>query len=527
MAIGQRSDNGEEDILIVDAGVRFLGNDGFGFDAGLPDLDRLSAMQRNVHGYVVTHGHEDHIGALPPAINVCRAPIFSTPYTAALVERRFERSRAALPQLTSVEFGKTFEVGPFRVHFLAVSHSIPDASIAVIECEAGRVVHSGDFRVDVDPLEGLPTDRPGMSNLGDLGVDVLLTDSTSAATPGKNPGERSVVPVLQDIMEKADGLVVIGSFGTHLSRMVAVCEAARASGRKVFLCGRSLMNTAALGSRFRPGLVDDVMDINALGGHLRERAVVMATGTQGETLAALPRMARQAHPKITLKPGDQVVLSSRVIPGNERLVAEMLDRLAEQGVETKRVPGAHVSGHGHHDDMRELILAVRPRHFVAVHGGGQQLRQHRSLAEDLGLGDSQIHPLLNGQTLFLEDGEATLVDGEPAKEPFISEDGGVCESPQPFLRARRQMSTGGVAFVVVDDKGAEMFQHAVFPRIDAERLQGIATRVYRAFVKGDHAAEFDEDGDFSRAVVRFVRARLTELDCGSVEIAVQDLRDEQ
>jgi len=524
MAIGRVDDAGQRDVLIVDAGIRFLGNEGYGFDAGLPDLRRLQDLGDDVLAYIVTHGHEDHIGGLPACTAVVPAPIYATPYTTALIERRYQRNQTPLPRLEQAKFHDVIEVGPFRVRYFAVSHSIPDASVVVIECDAGRVVHSGDFRVDIEPLEGAATDLPGLTAVGDEGVDVLLADSTSAATPGMNPGERSVIPALVDVMAESEGLVVIASFGTHLSRMAAVCEAAKAAGRAVFICGRSLKNTASLGRKHRPGLVDEVQDVGALNGHLRSRSVVIVTGTQGEPQATLAKLARAQHPKLKLEEGDRVVLSSRVIPGNERSVAHMLDALSQQGIDTRRVDGAHVSGHGHRDDLRELLMATRPRHFVAVHGGGQQLVRHRDVAADLGLDPDHIHPILDGETLWLHDGEASAEGGPPALEPYLTERAEVCHSPQPVVRARRQMSRHGVAHALIEDGQVRLFLHGVYPVPDDKALRQMGRRAFHAFFDDDHAAEFDDDANPYRAVARFLRARLADCGCGPVEVSVHDDR---
>lgn len=492
--------------LLVDCGVRFVNDEAPGFDVGLPDLERIAALGDRLLGTVVTHGHEDHIGGLPYAARENEQPIWAPPFAARLIARRFARLEQKPSALHVVEPGEERVIGPFRVRWLAVSHSVPDTCALVIDTPAGRIVHSGDFRVDRDPVIGPPTDLDGLGAAGDEGVLCLLADSTGALTPGDNAGERSVAAQLDLALQGARGRVGVALFSSHVQRLALLAEACRRHRRRLALVGVGLKEVHAIARELRLLTLDDVLvDESDLLNFPRERQCMALTGTQGEPHSALSRLAADTHPVLRLERGDRLVMSARVIPGNERRVLEVLEAVAERGVDI--VDGArapHVSGHGNAGDLEELLYAVRPSAFVALHGNARNLLAHQELARRAGLEPSRVVDLRDGGTLRVdENGAVQELDGAPAREPLAAF-GEVVHFPQGVVHSRRRMAAGGVLVFLEVEGRPELHQHAVAPPLPEalERsLQGMARELLA--VAGTEA-----EGELVRAVARlFWRAR--------------------
>lgn len=395
--------------LVIDCGLKVVdgGANADGAPAAraveLPDLAPLERARERLAGYVITHGHDDHIGGLPQAMKVAPAPVYATRFTRERVRLRFRRAGAGSPELMAVDAGGTRRVGPFVVEWIAVSHSIPDAAAVLVETSAGRVLHSGDFRVDEDPLLGPPTDLARLTRLGDEGVALLCADSTGATTPGDNAGERSVRAPLAEALDGVDGRVLVATFSTHIQRLQLVLDLARERGRRVLPVGRGMremMNAARQHNLLRDAGV--VLPEGALHSLPPSRVLLLATGTQGEPGSALSRIAHGHHPRVTLGAGDRVVFSSRTIPGNEAPVLAMRQKLEEAGVSVlDGDEGRHVSGHGHAGDLARLLAATRPARFLALHGEERHLEAHRALARASGVDDDGILRARNGDTVVL------------------------------------------------------------------------------------------------------------------------------
>lgn len=496
------------DAVVIDCGVRFAGPELPGFDAGLPDLERLSGLGDRLKAYLITHGHEDHIGAMPFALRERRAPIYCTSFTARFLQRRCGRYGEKKPPIDVLAYGEMRTLGAFSFSFAAVSHSIPGAASLILRTPAGVVVHSGDFRVDMDPVFGAPTDLDSLSEAaGEQGVVCLLADSTGAPLPGRNAGEKSVGVALDAAFVKAPGVVFVSLFASHLQRLALLIQSCRLHNRKLVLLGRGLEEALQMG--LQEGVLhgDDVItDARALQNLPRSRLCVALTGSQGEPRAALARLARRERSLgISVEAGDRVVFSARVIPGNERNVQPLVDDFIDQGAEIiagREAP--HVSGHGHAEDLRLLLAACRPRTFVALHGNPQNLVAHGDIATGTGVAEERIVDLRDGDTLVIDAaGGRRHVEAPRAREP-ASIEGDVCWFPASLVLSRRRMGTAGVLLAMVDGDGFVMLRsHGLFPPLE-DALREKLRLGLEAAIKD----RGDVDDDAKKAVSRaFFRAR--------------------
>ncbi|MDP2340715.1 MAG: ribonuclease J [Deltaproteobacteria bacterium] len=460
--------------VVVDCGVRFAGPELPGFDVGLPDLERLGALGDRLLAYIVTHGHEDHIGAMPLALREQSAPIYCTSFTARFLQRRCARIGEKRPPIDVLSYGEMRTVGPFSFSFAAVSHSIPGAASLILRTPAGVVVHSGDFRVDEDPVFGLPTDLESLSAAaGPEGVACLLADSTGATIPGRNGGEKAVGPPLDRCFSDGDdevrGAIFVSLFASHLQRLALLIDICRRRRRKLVLLGRGMLEALQMG--LAEGVIDGsdvIVGDSALRNLPRSRLCIALTGSQGEERAALARLSRRDPTLgILVEPGDRVVFSARVIPGNERSVQPIVDAFIDQGADVVAGRAApHVSGHGYAEDLRLLLKACRPRVFVALHGNPENLVAHGDLAREVGLDDERIVGLRDGHTLVLDrSGGPRHLEGARAHEP-AGIDGDVCWFPASLVHSRQRMGKAGVLIVSVAGDDVSVTPHAVFPDVD-------------------------------------------------------------
>lgn len=479
----------DERILIIDVGLSFPSGDMPGIDLVLPDFDFLRTRADRIQAVVLTHGHEDHIGALPYLLRDVdrRLEVYGTPFTLALLQGKLEEHEVEhLVDLRTVSPGEEAATGPFTMRFLRVTHSIPDGMAVVVDTPFGSILHTGDFKIDQTPLDGKATDLHGLAQEAGrgTGVHLLLSDSTNAEEPGYSVSERTVGPVLLDIVENAGGLVVAACFSSHIHRVQQIVNAARANERVVAFLGRSMLKSVDAARRLGHLRVDDkdVVDISEIDRLDPSRVVVICTGSQGEPYSALSLMAQRQHKWVKIGPGETVVLSSSLIPGNEPAIHRVVDSLYRTGADVFHMPSdpVHASGHAAQEELRLMLSLVRPRWFIPVHGERRHLQHHARLAHEVGIPPER--------TLVCEDGdvvevgeEVRHVDRIQAGMTFV--DGlGIGDVGGEVLRDRRKLSADGVVVVViiVDSQTGE--------------LVGGPDLVNRGFVHEESSADILEEG---------------------------------
>jgi ribonuclease J len=400
-------------LLVVDCGMLLGKTNAPGVDLGLPDWSAYSERLDDIDAIVLTHGHEDHIGALPYLLRSRpNIPLIASRLTAALITAKLEQHRIR-PAIRIVREGERMTAGEWDLQFYAVNHSIPDALAVAIRTPGGTVLHTGDFKMDQTPLDGRITDLPGFSRLGDEGVDLLLADSTNAEVPGFIPSERDVGKVVTDVITKASGRVIVACFASHVHRVQQVLDAAVESGRLVAMVGRSMVRNMQiardLGLLHVPeNVLIDLKETEALPSR---RVLLVCTGSQGEPLSALSRMANREHPSIRIVSDDLILLASSLIPGNENSVFNVINGLSRLGatVVHKSTALVHVSGHAPAGELRYLLHAVRPKNLMPVHGEWRHLRAHAAIARSTGMTDDHIMLAENGVVVDLAQGNAKIV----------------------------------------------------------------------------------------------------------------------
>ncbi|MGV9211869.1 ribonuclease J [Micromonospora sp. RB23] len=442
-------------LLIVDCGVLFPDVEQPGVDLILPDFGPILDRLADVQAIVLTHGHEDHIGAVPYLLaHKPDIPLVGSQFTLALVEAKLAERRIQPYTLTVREGGRE-RLGPFECEFFAVNHSIPDALAVAIRTPAGLVLHTGDFKMDQLPLDGRITDLAGFARLGAEGVDLLLSDSTNAEIPGFVTPEREIGPVLDSIFAKAKGRIIVASFASHVHRVQQVFDSAAEHGRKVALIGRSMVRNMGIARdlgllNIPAGLVIGIEEATTLPP---DQIVLMSTGSQGEPMSALGRMASGDHRHITIAPGDTVVLASSLVPGNETSVYRVINRLARAGavVVHKDVAKVHVSGHAPAGELLYLLNVVRPSNLMPVHGEWRHLRAHARLGIESGVAPDRVVICEDGDVVDLVEGRASLVGH--VKSRYVYVDGlAVGDVSESLLTERRILGDGGfIATTVVVD----------------------------------------------------------------------------
>jgi ribonuclease J len=443
-------------LLIVDCGVLFPTHDEPGVDLILPDLRLVQDRLDDVEALVITHGHEDHIGAIPYLLKLrADLPVVGSKFTLALVAEKCREHRLS-PKLVEVAEGQTSTHGVFECQFFAVNHSIPGCLAIAIRTGAGTVLHTGDIKLDQLPLDGRPTDLPGMSRLGDSGVDLFLCDSTNAEIPGVGPSESEIGPALHRLIRGADGRVIVACFASNVDRVQQIIDAAVALGRRVSFVGRSMVRNMGIARELGYLQVadDDILDIGAAEMMPADRVVLITTGTQGEPMAALSRMSRGEHRSITLTDGDLVILSSSLIPGNEEAVYGVIDALSKIGarVVTNRQARVHVSGHAYAGELLFLYNGVRPRNVMPVHGTWRMLRANAALAVSAGVPEENIVIAENGVSVDLVAGRASIAGAVAVGKMFV--DGLITgDVGDATLGERLILSSGFVAVTVVVRRG--------------------------------------------------------------------------
>jgi ribonuclease J len=440
-----------ENILIIDTGIMFPENDMLGIDYIIPDFGYLIENKSKIRGIIITHGHEDHTGAIRHVLEEIRAPIFATRLTRGLIEVKLKRGGLIKEaDLHTVEADEHLQIGPFGVEFFHVCHSIPDGVGLGITTPAGLIVHSGDYKFDHTPVDGWPTDFGKLAEFGARGVLALLADSTNADEPGWTPSEAVIDQALDDVFRKAEGRILIGSFASLISRMQQVSNAAAQHDRVMSFVGTSMIENAkmarALGYLDIPDKLivslDDALKMDP------SRVALMCTGTQGEPSSILGRLSMGVHRSFTIQPGDTVVLASHPIPGNEEMVNRTINRLFQNGANViyNPIASVHVSGHAKQEEMKLLMQLVKPKHLIPIHGELRHLKQHASLAREIGIPSSNIAVVENGTVIELSDGEMEIKERLPGGYIFV-DGSGVGDIGPRVMREREALARDG--FVVV------------------------------------------------------------------------------
>jgi ribonuclease J len=506
--------------LMVDCGVSFAAEEHLpGVDLILPDIRYLIEQRKNIVGLVLTHGHEDHMGAIIDLWPRLKVPIYATPFTATLFEAR-RASEPGAPQIpvAVVPLGGRLTLGPFAIDFINVAHSIPESNALAIRTPAGIVLHTGDWKIDPTPLIGAPTDQARLTALGDEGVLALVGDSTNAVRDGRSPSEADVARTLAELIRTAPGRVAVTTFASHVGRIRAVADAARAVEREVVVVGRAMERVVQVARE--TGYLDGVQDFRGAEsyGYLPpDKVLALCTGSQGEPRAALARIAEDEHPEVTLSRGDRVIFSSRAIPGNEKAVDRVINGLVAQGVEviTDRSHLVHVSGHPRRAELLDMIAWVRPKILIPAHGEALHLAEHAQLARRAGV--PQVLPCRNGDLVRLAPGTAEIIDQIPSGRLY--KDGSLLiDAKARTVASRRRLSFGGLVTVAlaVSEKGVLLADPDVeligIPEIDASgaSMTEIARdAIERAFESLPKPRRRDADA-VAEALRRAVRAAMAE-----------------
>jgi ribonuclease J len=449
-----------DSIVIVDAGLAFPRDEHLGVDLVLPDFAYLREREHMVRGVILTHGHEDHVGSLPYLMREVKIPVvIATRLTLGLVKSKLdEHGLLREAELREVSpYDEPFDLGPFRIEFIRMAHSIPDAVAVVLETPGGRVVHTGDYKIDHTPVDGQRTDVGKLAEIGNRGVDLLLGDSTNAERAGVTQSERVVGEAFRQIFPQRTGKILISSFASNVHRMQQACDVAVDCGRKVAFVGRSMRKNANIARNLGYMSVPDDMVLrpNELAELPRHQQLVLCTGSQGEPMSAMTRIAYNDHPGVHVEPGDTVIISAKPIPGNELRVHDAINRLAKSGAEVLHEDNApvHVSGHGRAEELRTIISLLRPKAVMPVHGEFRMLAAHAQLAREGGIPEEGIILAENGSVIELSEHGARIVDQVPAGMTFV--DGlGVGDVHDVALRDRRRLSEDGILIVVATLAGA-------------------------------------------------------------------------
>jgi ribonuclease J len=445
----------DEGIVLVDAGLSFPRDEHLGVDLVLPDFEYLRERRNEVRAVVLTHGHEDHVGALPYLLREIDVPeVWATRLTLGLVQSKLDE-HGLLKSAELIEIdpeGAAVDIGPYRAEFVRVAHSIPDSVAVVFETPGGRVLHTGDYKVDHTPVDGFRTDLGRLAELGNRGIDLLLGDSTNAERPGVTQSERTVGEVFRQIIPQREGRVLIASFASNVHRVQQAIDVALEDGRKVCIIGRSLRKNVNIARNL--GYIDVPEDLLVKPEVLPELApretMILCTGSQGEPMSALTRMAYNDHQHVDIREGDTVIISAKPVPGNELRVHDTINGLAKAGAEVlhQEIAPVHVSGHGHAEEIRTILALVRPRNLMPIHGEFRMLAAQARLGRDGGVPAERIVLAENGTIVELENGVARIF-GRVETGPTFVDGLGVGDVHEVALRDRRHLSEDGVLIVVM------------------------------------------------------------------------------
>lgn len=506
-----------DDMVLVDAGLMFPDDSQPGIDLVLPDYTYVLENEEKLRGIVITHGHEDHTGSLPYLLQDLnnKVPIFSSKLTLGFIEGKLSEFRIRAPKLREVKGGSHVNLGGISLDFFSMTHSIPGALGVFIRTNQGTVMHTGDFKLDQTPIDGVTPDYAAISRFAKQGIDLLLSDSTNATVPGFTKSEAEVGPNLLHAIKNAPGRVFVASFSSHIHRLQQICDAARKCGRKVVVTGRSMLTNTRVARELGYLNIDDadIIDAFDIDNLPDDKIVVMCTGSQGEPLSALSRMANGEHKTLSIHEGDTVILSATPVPGNEKAVQQVVNSLAKLGCDVwdKNRALVHVSGHGSQEELKLLMAMAKPTYFMPVHGEAVHLRAHAQLARKMGLKDDHIFILDNGDTLEMRGG--IVKRGTPVESGVVYVDGLRIGDTDPIvLRDRQKLANDGmvtaVAIVSLKHKKIEAIEFSgrgVSFAIDDQFSEDASASIMKTIEKG----KFSFTSSGSDAIRKAVRDSLS------------------
>jgi ribonuclease J len=503
----------QNQILIVDAGIMFPHNDMLGIDYIIPDYEYLRKRAHHVVGMVITHGHEDHIGAIHHVLNDIPVPVYGTPLTIGLIEVKLMRNNAASKaMLNTVEAGSTIEIGPFKVELFHICHSIPDAVGLGITTPAGLVVHMSDFKFDHTPVDGWPTDYAKLADFSRRGVDLLLSDSTNAERPGWTPSEKVIGPAFDKVFEEADGRIIVATFASLISRIQQVADAAEKHGRKMALAGSSMIDNVKIARKlgyldFPENILVPLEQALQMQDH---KVVLMCTGSQGEPSSIVGRLSAGTNRQFDLKPNDTVVLSSHPIPGNEETISKTINRLLRRGAKViyDSVAPIHVSGHASQEEQKLLLNLIKPKHFLPIHGELRQLRRHGQLAVEVGMAEECVIVVENGQIVELSGGRIKLGERIPGGYVFV--DGqSIGDVDYDIMREREKLARNGIFLIdisVDDYSGRLLHDPEIITRgfVSPEEAERLLPEVRRKIMDVVNEGGYENEKDIANAVKSYL-----------------------
>ena len=506
-----------DDMVLVDAGLMFPDDSQPGIDLVLPDYTYVLENEEKLRGIVVTHGHEDHTGSLPYLLQDLnnKVPIFSSKLTLGFIEGKLSEFRIRAPKFREVKGGSHVNLGGISLDFFSMTHSIPGALGVFIRTNQGTVMHTGDFKLDQTPIDGVTPDYAAISRFAKQGIDLLLSDSTNATVPGFTKSEAEVGPNLLHAIKNAPGRGFVASFSSHIHRLQQICDAARKCGRKVVVTGRSMLTNTRVARELGYLNIDDadIIDAFDIDNLPDDKIVVMCTGSQGEPLSALSRMANGEHKTLSIHEGDTVILSATPVPGNEKAVQQVVNSLAKLGCDVwdKNRALVHVSGHGSQEELKLLMAMAKPTYFMPVHGEAVHLRAHAQLARKMGIKDDHIFILDNGDTLEMRGG--IVKRGTPVESGVVYVDGLRIGDTDPIvLRDRQKLANDGmvtaVAIVSLKHKKIEAIEFSgrgVSFAIDDQFSEDASASIMKTIEKG----KFSFTSSGSDAIRKAVRDSLS------------------
>jgi ribonuclease J len=446
-----------DDIFVVDCGIAFPEDDMLGIDLVIPDISYLTKNREKVKGIVLTHGHEDHIGALPYVLKDLNVPVYGTKLTLGLLEQKLEEHGLLNSVvLNVVQHSDVIELGCFKVEFIRSTHSIADSMALAIFTPVGTVFHTGDFKIDYTPIEGEPIDLARLAELGKKGVLLLMCDSTNVERQGYTMSEKTVGETFDEIFMNAKNRILVATFASNVHRIQQIVNAAIKFGRKIAICGRSMVNVVNVAMELGYMNVPEgvIIDIDYVNKYPPEKLVIITTGSQGEPMSALTRMASGDHKKVEIIPGDLVIISANPIPGNEKLVSRVVNELFKKGAEViyESLADIHVSGHASQEELKLIHRLIKPKYFMPVHGEYRHLKRHANLAVELGMSSENIFIMDIGKVLELTN-DSAKINGSVNSGRVLVDGLGVGDVGNIVLRDRKHLSQDGLIVVVITIEG--------------------------------------------------------------------------